>query len=175
MYHAVDMSDRAANGRAAKPHEMGSLQKRLAARRAARAIADRRPMHKLRGENMLFSQEELAQLPAQFRWGHLAISHILSKFETEAGPRTAFPCIFARNVIKRGNLRFFLIPYEPKTHDLNLAFLLRAYAPTLIRSISTRSTSTTTVHCWCSLSRSRPSRPRINSKNIHRSDAVSTR
>lgn len=26
---------------------------------------------------MLFSQDELAELPAKFRWGHSAISHIL--------------------------------------------------------------------------------------------------
>lgn len=51
---------------------------------------------------MLFSQEELSELPAEFRWGRSAILHILSKFEGEAGPRTAFPCIFARNASSAG-------------------------------------------------------------------------
>lgn len=79
---------------------------------------------------MLFSQEELAELPAKFRWGHSAISHILSKFEDDAGPRTAFPCIFARNAVKRGNLRFLLIPYKPKKsryEPSRLASGLRTY------------------------------------------------
>lgn len=79
---------------------------------------------------MLLSQEELVDLPAQFRWGHSAISHILSKFENEAGPRTAFPCVFARNTVKRGNLRFLLIPYEPENSRYELSPLasgLRTY------------------------------------------------
>lgn len=79
---------------------------------------------------MLLSQEDLANLPAKFRWGHSAISHILSKFDNEAGPRTAFPCIFARNAVKRGDLRFLLIPYELENsrYELNLlASGLRTY------------------------------------------------
>lgn len=41
---------------------------------------------------MLFSQDELAELPAKFRWGHSAISHILwgdailSKEDQARGP-----------------------------------------------------------------------------------------
>lgn len=79
---------------------------------------------------MLFSQNELAELPAKLRWGHSAISHILSKFENEAEPRTAFPCMFARNAVKRRDLRFLLIPYEPENsrYELNLlASGLRTY------------------------------------------------
>lgn len=79
---------------------------------------------------MLFSQDELAGLPDKFRWGQSAISHILSKFENEAGPRTAFLCVFARNTVKRGNLRFLLIPYEPENSRYELGLLasgLRTY------------------------------------------------
>lgn len=79
---------------------------------------------------MLFGQDELAELPDQFRWGQSAISHILSKFENEAGPRTAFPCVFARNTVKRGNLHFLLIPYEPENSRYELGLLasgLRTY------------------------------------------------
>lgn len=79
---------------------------------------------------MLLGQEELAELPAKFRWGYSAISHILSKFENEAGPRTAFPCIFAPKAVKRGNLRFLLIPYEPENSRYELGLLasgLRTY------------------------------------------------
>lgn len=79
---------------------------------------------------MLFSQDELAGLPDKFRWGQSAISHILSKFENEAGPRTAFPCVFARNTVNRGNLRFLLIPYEPDNSRYELSLLasgLRTY------------------------------------------------
>lgn len=75
---------------------------------------------------MLLSQEELAELPAKFRWGHSAISHILSKFENEEGSRTAFPCIFAQNVVKRGNLRFLPIPYEPEKSRYELGLLASA-------------------------------------------------
>lgn len=53
-----------------------------------------------------------------------------SKFENEAGPRTAFPCVFARNTIKRGNLRFLLIPYEREKSRYELGLLssgLRTY------------------------------------------------
>lgn len=79
---------------------------------------------------MLFSQNELAELPHKFRWGHSAISHILSKCENEAGLHTAFPCIFARNAVKRGNLRFLLIPYGPENSRYELSFFasgLRTY------------------------------------------------
>lgn len=79
---------------------------------------------------MLISQDELAELPAKFRWGHSAISHILSKCENEAEPRTAFPCIFARNAVKRGNLRFLLILYQTENSRYELSLLasgLRAY------------------------------------------------
>lgn len=82
------------------------------------------------GENMLLSQEDLANLPAKFRWGHPAIAHIVSKFEDEAESRTAFHCIFARNAVKRGNLRFLLIPYELEDSRYELSCLasgLRAY------------------------------------------------
>lgn len=80
-------------------------------------------MHTPTRENMLFSQEELAELPAKFRWGHSAISHILSKFENEAGPRTAFPCVFARNTVNRSNFRFLLIPYERENSRYELGLL----------------------------------------------------
>lgn len=79
---------------------------------------------------MLFSQEELAELPAEFRWGYSAISHILSNFDNEAGPRTAFPGIFARNAVKRGNLRLLFIPYDPENSRYELSLLasgLRTY------------------------------------------------
>lgn len=79
---------------------------------------------------MLFGQEELVELPVKFRWGHSAISHILSNFENEAGRSTAFPCSFARNAVKRGDLRFLLIPYELSNsqYELNLlASGLRTY------------------------------------------------
>ncbi|QQN65485.1 YqcI/YcgG family protein [Bradyrhizobium diazoefficiens] len=79
---------------------------------------------------MLFGRKELAEVTAEFRWGYSAISHILSKFENEAGPRTAFPCVFARNTVKRGNLRFLLIPYEPENSRYELSLLasgLRTY------------------------------------------------
>lgn len=93
---------------------------------------------------MLFSQEELAELPAKFGWGHSAISHILSKFENEAGSRTAFSLRFRA---EHGQAREFafssLFHTNPKIRGMSLGFLLPAYAPTLIRSISTRSTSTT--------------------------------
>lgn len=45
-------------------------------------------------------------------------------------PRTAFPCSFARNPVKRGDLRFLLIPYEldNSQYELNLlASGLRTY------------------------------------------------
>lgn len=88
------------------------------------------PNAQIEGRKHAIGQEELAELPAKFRWGHSAISHIISKFENKAGPRTAFPCIFARNVVKRGSLRFLLIPYEPENSRYDLSLLasgLRTY------------------------------------------------
>lgn len=113
---------------------------------------------------MLVSQEELAELPAKLHWGHSAISHILSKFENEAGPRTAFPCVFARNTVKRGNLRFLLIPYDPENSRYELS-LLASGLRTYIDQINIDALDINhTVHCWCSLSRSLPSGPRITSR-----------
>ncbi|MER8886908.1 YqcI/YcgG family protein [Mesorhizobium sp. M0816] len=90
-------------------------------------------------KDMLINQGELANLTAEFWWGHAAISHVLSKFEAETETRPRFPCIFGQNAVKRGNLRFLLIPYKFETSQYDLSVLasgLRTYiAHTNIRSI----------------------------------------
>lgn len=88
------------------------------------------PNAQIEGKNVLVNQKEFAELPAKFRWGQSAISHILSNFKNEAGPRTTFPGIFARNTVKRGNLRFVMIPYQPENSRYELSRLasgLRTY------------------------------------------------
>ncbi|RWO03369.1 MAG: hypothetical protein EOS07_34610 [Mesorhizobium sp.] len=83
-----------------------------------------------REREMLLNQGELADLPANFGWGHAAISYVLSKFKDRAGARPKFPCTFGQNAVQRGNLRFLLIPYALDTsrYDLNiLASGLRTY------------------------------------------------
>lgn len=61
---------------------------------------------------MLIDQAEYTNLPAEFSWGHSAISHVLSKFKNNPGTRDGFPCIFGHTSVRRGNLRFLLVPYD---------------------------------------------------------------
>lgn len=141
----------------------------------AHAIVHMRAMRQLRGENMLLSQEEVAELPAKFRWGHSAISHILSKFENEEGSRTAFPCIFARNVVKRGNLRFLLIPYEPEKSGYELSLLasgLRTYIDQINIDALDINHNRSLLVLFEPLA---PHDHRSIQDGIHRSDAVSAR
>ncbi|KRP86915.1 hypothetical protein AOQ72_02735 [Bradyrhizobium yuanmingense] len=79
---------------------------------------------------MLINQGELANFTGKFRWGHTAILHVLSKFDNEAGAGPEFPCFFGRSAVKRGKLRFLLIPYDFGTSRYELELLscgLRAY------------------------------------------------
>ncbi|MFQ3453209.1 YqcI/YcgG family protein [Bradyrhizobium sp. UFLA01-814] len=79
---------------------------------------------------MLINQGELAGLTERFLWGRAVILYILTKFEDEAGSRTGFPCFFAQNAVRRGHLRFLLVPYdlENSRYELDhLACGLRSY------------------------------------------------
>ncbi|WFU54641.1 YqcI/YcgG family protein [Bradyrhizobium pachyrhizi] len=79
---------------------------------------------------MLINQGELAGLTERFLWGRAVILYILTKFEDEAGSRAGFPCFFAQNAVRRGNLRFLLVPYdlEKSRYELDhLACGLRSY------------------------------------------------
>ncbi|QOZ36546.1 YqcI/YcgG family protein [Bradyrhizobium sp. CCBAU 53421] len=79
---------------------------------------------------MLINQGDVPSLTAKFRWGHAAISHVLSKFGNEPEVCPQFPCFFGRRAVKRGNLRFLLIPYDLERLGYELDLLvcgLRAY------------------------------------------------
>ncbi|WP_409190495.1 YqcI/YcgG family protein [Bradyrhizobium sp. RDM4] len=69
---------------------------------------------------MLINQGELANLTERFSWGHAVVSYILSKFETGAGTRAGFPCVFGQNAVKQGNLRFLFIPYDLENSQYEL-------------------------------------------------------
>ncbi|WGR93322.1 YqcI/YcgG family protein [Bradyrhizobium sp. ISRA443] len=79
---------------------------------------------------MLINQGELANLTDKFQWGHAAISYVLSKFNNVAENGPGFPCFFGRSAVKRGKLRFLLIPYDygKSRYELDiLACGLRTY------------------------------------------------
>lgn len=79
---------------------------------------------------MLIEQAECTNLPAAFSWGHAATSHVLSKFKSDPGTRDGFPCIFGHNSVRRGNLRFLLVPYNVDISEYDFHVLaddLRSY------------------------------------------------
>lgn len=71
---------------------------------------------------MLISQKN-SSFPKKFKWAKNAIRFVLSKFESDAGTRNGFPCVFAQNAVKRGNVQFLLIPYNVDNRKYELDIL----------------------------------------------------
>jgi FPC/CPF motif-containing protein YcgG len=79
---------------------------------------------------MLTSQKDFHSTGISFSWAHQEIEMVLEKFKAEPGTREGFPCIFGQNSVRRGNVKFLLVPFlhNQCVHDYrSLASDLRAY------------------------------------------------